>query len=1140
MGVPSFYKWLVEKYPKIVCSNYINDCDNNDNNNNNNNNNKKKLRFNNLYIDMNGVIHNSTHSNADPTMLTKIVTDESVRVGLFKRLDDIINTANPTNVLYIAIDGVPPRAKAIEQRKRRFRSAKDVKDALSKRPATDAPVDLENVFDPNCISPSTEFMTRVNEWMQHYASTIAKRYSDLTIIVSDSTVPGEGEHKIMDFIRKNTKLWPQDTSHLFYGMDADLIFLGLSTHLRHFFVLRDLSSLTSCGTCKEPGHASYECQSALAKKRLIQFEKSNKITIRNLPIQVDEQALTSMLSYHGEVQSVRLEKALTKKPTVTAHIQFVDTESTTYITSRGANYFFNDQKLSIHNVAPEKQQSESPPTPPVSDTIEEDDASLSKTSIFIPNLDTRALLFDVRAFFSSCGPIEELLFIPAPKERPLKYAVIKFKDEESAKKALALNGADFFGSALMVKRSRLQKPQKDSTSKRNDVAPTSPTTIATDPLAEQKLKEDRKLQKLATVNQFLTLSDPGTTLDSAYFYLGISDWDLDKAIQKYLEFGKSQHKTSYGSSNPKSDDQFDFVNLDYLKDYFRYTLLSGLSEEAKQAINFDRLINDFTMMCMLLGNDFIPNIPMLKIKEGSIELMLNWYRHWMSSSLAETGHFDYITNGQHINFDSLSKLLSMIAKWESVEFPEKLEKMHKKEIIRLEQKMGQDSDHFLEPVRRNLDGEINYYKLKIGATTNQLDQTIDEMCAAYLQGLTWVLRYYVEGCPAWGWYYPYHYAPLATDLAKYVAKLSTTETNSQCIKLDYGKPLEPFIHLLSVLPLHSSRLLPKSIASIMESSPIARQFVENFRIDSNGEDVSWKGVVLLDFINTAQLTELCGPIIATQLSDSERARNQFGQELLVHHDHTNIDQAKFVELTMQQTMTRTPGEHRIEIESIYKPLEKIDLLWPHRRFFTLEPTTPDSFHALPTTQLMFNPPTSTLPTEVVISKEQELFLEWREKQSVGTTLETLMSSLDINNCFTLGIDSKISSTLSQVLSNIISVNKEIRLVSDDDQQMIVHISFSQPTRLSGIKLISTVSKETMPKNVKVFFNQTAIDFSSASSMKPNLTLEVKDQSECGLVSPLQTIGGGIHNKLSQLTIFVESNHSGMDNTKTIIEKIVLV
>jgi len=91
-------------------------------------------------------------------------------------------------------------------------------------------------------------------------------WSGLTVIFSDASVPGEGEHKIMDFIRaqRASLQYCADTRHVLHGLDADLIMLALATHEARFHILREEvtfggNTTLKCDLCGQAGHAAATC-----------------------------------------------------------------------------------------------------------------------------------------------------------------------------------------------------------------------------------------------------------------------------------------------------------------------------------------------------------------------------------------------------------------------------------------------------------------------------------------------------------------------------------------------------------------------------------------------------------------------------------------------------------------------------------------------------------------------------------------------------------------------------------------------------------------------------------------------------------------------------------------------------------------
>jgi len=196
----------------------------------------------NFMIDMNGLFHGSAQKiyeygahKPPPRLLGKRKPNKTgglaKQIKVFRDVCDsieiLLDVVKPHKRLILCVDGPAPLSKQNQQRQRRFRSAmeKDERELQS--------------FDSNCITPGTKFMdylTKYIDWFIRKKVSGDPKWQKLEVIFSNEKSPGEGEHKIINFIRLYGN--PEE-SYCIHGADADLIMLSLGTHFPKFYILRD-------------------------------------------------------------------------------------------------------------------------------------------------------------------------------------------------------------------------------------------------------------------------------------------------------------------------------------------------------------------------------------------------------------------------------------------------------------------------------------------------------------------------------------------------------------------------------------------------------------------------------------------------------------------------------------------------------------------------------------------------------------------------------------------------------------------------------------------------------------------------------------------------------------------------------------
>ncbi|CAD2093179.1 exoribonuclease, putative [Plasmodium vinckei brucechwatti] len=865
MGVPTFYKWLVTRYPKIAkavyetrdsdvylrrarinengesykvydLGAYVNNTDEKHCSDNVNG------YFDNMYLDMNGIIHLCSHGDGSK----KAKSDEEIFLNIFLYIERLFDIIEPQKLLYMAIDGVAPKAKMNQQRSRRFKSI--LASEIEKR----AYIELRNKFlsenrnvpdeynhwDSNIITPGTQFMHELSIALKYFIEhkiTNDEKWKKIVVIFSDANVCGEGEHKIYNFIKSQRaqKGYDPNTRHVIHGMDADLIMLSLASHEPYFYILREIINLDQkdddkpqvkdkyVGVFKGKGDLQY----------CTKFMKSNNTTTTDGSNNKGKKKYCNKYNDRNYA-NINMSSTCSINYENWNELQILDL---TILREYLYKDFFFDTKYNLERCIDDFificflcGNDFLPHLPSISIASGSIDQLILLYQKVLPVLGDYLInegSMNFQAFtkyISFIAEVERETFVSQydfkkkrEKRELQKDAFKRPKCQDEGIKNGSMSQARN-GRTAQHHDQNYQKINTDNGNNPSNPNEQPPYELNTNPTISKKTMYENKIQSMQPIRNFkfkekkgeksinfLVRSSSSTTIEtSANGNMPISE--NNKMLHEDKDEGNINDSANINQEIPNNifnDDQFDNIhNIDNNLDGGENN--ESQIEEALD-VNPDGAISEEESPEMKKLNDIV-------------------------------------------EFNLLLK--------------EAIKKANECENPKEDVELGADDDPH--------DLRTRYYKSKFHLDeSDNVDEFVKEVVYKYIEGLAWVLCYYFQACPMWHWYYPYYYAPLSSDLL--IKDIS--------ISFEEDEPLLPFEQLLCVLPSNSSHCLPKMYRELMlkNESPIVDFYPKTFKEEENGKKFKYQWIVLLPFVEKERIIRFARDLDDT-LTDEEKKRNRRG------------------------------------------------------------------------------------------------------------------------------------------------------------------------------------------------------------------------------------------------------------------------
>lgn len=277
----------------------------------------------------------------------------------------------------------------------------------------------------------------------------------------------------------------------------------------------------------------------------------------------------------------------------------------------------------------------------------------------------------------------------------------------------------------------------------------------------------------------------------------------------------------------KHEEGFVYLDIDALrvgilkmlrKDY-HWPVSDNLSPFEPTACN---IIENYTIACFLLGNDFLPNITSLHLKKNGIYSILSTFKEtW---DIVGAPLVDRESTDEPISLDFLARWFERMAKSEDGWIAQMNEDYFKKRAFIQNDEDKVEFYPILPEHKSPLAFAIKtqphqwrmlYYK-HLMDSERQDRSVIIHACREYIHGILWTYSYYKQRPKPYDWYYPFGYAPTLLDISNQLSgDIPTYQATwakwQQLSSAESERSIPMPLQLLAILPIESHGLLPETL-----------------------------------------------------------------------------------------------------------------------------------------------------------------------------------------------------------------------------------------------------------------------------------------------------------------------------------------